>query len=504
MADDILNRLGQADWIGKTEPTVCSQLIMPVLMLLGYGEHTLHKVVEQQSYPLSDPWSSKGSRRVKLDYQPRVFEEGLWVMEAKGTNAIVSAQTLGQVRDYAIHPEVRAALMVTVDAAGFLVFDPWDEHWDEPLLTVGVNEVADRIEELRAVLGFDRVGDFVRRRHFDHLRRALSASLEFGVLEDAEREFRELIEEARVTIDSKRKEIHRTAREAAEALHERVLRQSGAWGVAQANNSPWIGRVSEWGDFARAVLMQEEVKRPTQILSVQPAIEAVYRPHVPEGAPLWRPLWWLRVVMLGGCIRLRGESGCEPYATDAAHQAMRDCLLEFADDPLAAAAWRHQRVMIPLQARIIGLAPFEKIAVDARAQLNAEALLRFDPTPSWFFGHAVRLATIRALAGVDPWTVEELDQKTAEAAEMLERFPVPMSEWLGPASDPWLLSWQDFSPLLMCGLAALNDHPGADELITGDSDICAAVAAAAASAHDLLRRPAVPLAARLGLKKALV
>ena len=56
--------------------------------------------------------------------QLRVYEEGLWVMEAKGADAEVSPATLGQVRDYAIHPEVRAALVVTVDAAGFRIFDP--------------------------------------------------------------------------------------------------------------------------------------------------------------------------------------------------------------------------------------------------------------------------------------------------------------------------------------------------------------------------------------------
>src|SRR5436190_17918479 len=87
-------------------------------------------------YPLRDPFVSKGSRRVRLDYEARVYEEGLWVMEAKGTDAAVDPKTLGQVRDYAIHPEIRAALMVTVDKAGFRVFDPWDKDWDEPLITV--------------------------------------------------------------------------------------------------------------------------------------------------------------------------------------------------------------------------------------------------------------------------------------------------------------------------------------------------------------------------------
>ncbi len=75
--DPILERLRAVDWRGKPEATVASQLIMPVLSLLGYGEHTLHKVVEQRSYTLRDPTTSKGSRRVKLDYEPTVYEQGL-------------------------------------------------------------------------------------------------------------------------------------------------------------------------------------------------------------------------------------------------------------------------------------------------------------------------------------------------------------------------------------------------------------------------------------------
>lgn len=499
MADETLNRLRSVDWMGKSEATISSQLIMPVLMLLGYGEHTLHRVAEQQSYPLRDPYMSKGSRRVKLDYEPRVYEEGLWVMEAKGTDATVRKKTLGQVRDYAIHPEVRAALMVTVDAAGFRVFDPWDEHWEEPLLAVGVNEVADRIEELRAVLGVDRVADVVRRRHLDHLRRALSASLEFAVLADADREFCELVREARATISKKRRAIHRKAREEADALHARVIRQSGVWGVAQHNNTPWVGRYADSRDFATAVLAQEEPQRPTQILQVWPAIEAVYRPHIQSGAPALRPLWWLHVVVLGGCIRLRGQPGCEPYATEAARKAIRHCLLEFPDDPLAAASWRYQHVMIPLAARLAALAPFEELSAGVMARLSAEDRIRFSPDPSWFFGHAVRNTAIRMLAAADPWTVGNLDAQTAETAATLDRIAVPDREWLGPLTDPWLRSWEQISPLLMCGLAMLAEHSGGDDLLTDDAGVLGAIETAASSEHELLRRPAIPLAERLEL-----
>lgn len=85
------------DWLGKSEPTVCSQLVMPVLQELGYGEHTLHKVLEQQTYTLKDPNIQKGSKRqVRLDYQPRVYEEGLWIMEVKGTDEKVRGRRSGR------------------------------------------------------------------------------------------------------------------------------------------------------------------------------------------------------------------------------------------------------------------------------------------------------------------------------------------------------------------------------------------------------------------------
>ncbi|MHB8491400.1 MAG: hypothetical protein ACYDA6_04185 [Solirubrobacteraceae bacterium] len=499
MTDPRPDFLKVADWLGKPEPTVCSQLVMPVLKELGYGEHTLHKVLEQKTYTLKDPNIQKGSkRRVRLDYQPRVYEEGLWVMEVKGTDDQVSFATLGQVRDYAIHPEVRAALMVTVDAAGFRVFDPWDEYWDEPILTVGVNELGDRLDELRAVLGVDHVAHFIRQRHFQHLRRAMSASLEFGVLSDAEREWQELVRDVRANIDAKRREQYRKAAEEYEALHERVLRQSGVWGVAQANNTPWIGTVSEWSDFANAVLYQAEEQRPTQILSAWRAVEAVYKDKVPEGAPWQRALWWLHIVVLGGCLKLRGQPGCEPYATDMARQEIRNVLLEFPDDDVERAFWRWQHVIIPLSVRISAFFPLEELSEQARARLSSEDRIRYRMDPTWFFMHLVRAGLIKQIGEIEPWTAERLDELTAEAEKSPVLTLTPSTEWVGPLGDPWLETWGKMSPLLECGLAALNDNPEGDDLLN-DAELRAVVVEAARSEHELLRRPAVPLAERLGL-----
>jgi len=495
-----LDRLRATDWTGKPEATICSQLIMPVLVLLGYGEHTLHKVKEQEPYKLRDPTISKGHRRVKLDYEPRVYEEGLWVMEAKGSDKKVVPKTLGQVRDYAIHPEVRAALMVTVDEAGFRVFDPWDLHWDEPILTVELDEVADRIEDLRAVLGVDRVPDVVRCRHLDHLRRALSASIELGAVADTEREFAVLIEEVRANIDSRRRELYRQAAQEAEELHDRVLRKSGVWGVVQHHNDPWIGSLSGADDFAKAVLHQEERQRPTQIGITRRAIEAVFKNRCPEGADLYRPLWWLHIVVLGGCLKLRGQPNCEPYATNATKQAIRDVLLAFPDDPVAAASWRLQRVLIPMLARLAALGPLEELSKQARTALSAEDQIRYRFEPSWFFMYAVRGGAVDTLSKVEPWTAEELDKQTAQVAATLERMPIPKGEWIGPMSDPWLESWQRVDPLLMCGLTALSQTPAGDDLLD-DLNLAKVIADAAGGDDELLRRAALPLTERLASRK---
>jgi hypothetical protein len=488
------------NWLGKPEPTVCSQLVMPVLKELGYGEHTLHRVLEQQTYTLKDPNIQKGAKRkVRLDYQPRVYEEGLWVMEVKGTDEEVSGKTLGQVRDYAIHPEVRAALMVTVDAAGFRVFDPWDEYWDEPILTVGVNQLTEHLDELRAILGVQHVAQFIRQRHFQHLRRAMSASLEFGVLTDAEAEWREMVKDVRASIDAKRRELHRKAAEEYEALNEQVLRQSGVWAVAQTNNTPWIGSVREWRDFADAVLFQPESQRSTQIVSAWRAVEAVYKGQCAKGANLQRALWWLHIVVLGGCLKLRGQPGCEPYATDYARQEIRNTLLEFPDDDVQRAFWRLQRILIPTTVRACAFFPLQGVSEQARAKLSPEDRIRYRMDPTWFYMHIVRVGLVKQLSEIEPWTAERLNELRAEADKSPLLTTTPEMEWIGPLGDPWLETWQKMSPLLECGLATLNDNQEGDDLLD-DPELRRVIVEAARSEHELLRRPAVPLARRLGLE----
>ncbi len=248
-------------------------------------------------------------------------------------------------------------------------------------------------------------------------------------------------------------------------------------------------------------MAQEERQRPTQLLLVRRAIETVYESRVPEGGELYRPLWWLHVVLLGGCLALRGQPGCEPQATEVARQAARDCLLGFPDDPAAAASWRLQRVAIPYVYRLAGFAPLDEVAAQAQVRLSAEQRLRHNIHPFWFLGHIVRSTTIDLLARVDPWTPEELDRRASQVATALSKLPEPPGRWHEGALDPWLRSWATHDELVMCGLAVLAAEDSGDDLLRADDVLQQVILREAMSDNELMRRAAVPLAERLGLIK---
>jgi hypothetical protein len=118
--------------------------------------------------------------------------------------------------------------------------------------------------------------------------------------------------------------------------------------------------------------------------------------------------------------------------------------------------------------------------------------------PTWFLMHFVRISVIDYLAQIDPWTVKRLDEETEKVTQSLRTITVPDREWIGPAGDPWLGSWETVDTLLECALATLLDDPSGDDLLA-DPELQAVIRQAAQSPHELLRRAAVPLIERLGL-----
>ena len=155
----------------------------------------------------------------------------------------------------------------------------------------------------------------------------------------------------------------------------------------------------------------------------------------------------------------------------------------------------------PLICRIGGFAPLDQVADAARKGMSGESRVRYPHVmgPEWFFNHAVRRIAIDTLAGVAPWTAEELERRAMEYETVLQSIRAPSGDWHGPAHDPWLQSWERRDPLLESGLAVMRSDDSGDDIIMQDAELQDAVRTAATSEDELLRRAGSQLATRLGL-----
>jgi len=482
-------RIAATDWTGAPEPTLRSQLIMPLLIALGYGEHTLNKIREERSYKLKDPTPMEGSRRIRIDYEPTVCAHRLWLIEAKGADHKTSLDTLKQAHYYALHPEVRAALMVVIDADGLSVYDPEGLHWDEPLMPpIALNAIAQDFERIRQVLAADRVAAFIRGLHKEHIGRALGTELDFGPVRETEREMKEVFEVARTAIRENQDRFLHEEKDRSQRSRERILKSTGVWAVAQEANSPFAHNLRHVDDYVTAVLNREPSARKAQMELTWPAVTPGWKGDRRDYGPP-RPLWWLRVVVLGACLRLRGEPGCEPLATEWARQGIRDHLLGFPDDPLHHAALRLQLAGIPLASRILGQCfDLHAEARRLRASWSAENKLRFGGDPGWLLTLMMRRVSVRMLRGQEPYTADALNARAAEAERALAHLPLPSAEWVGPATQDWFTCWERTDPLVECSLCVLGAG-GGDDLIH-EVDALGVVRAWAESDVALRRRAA--------------
>jgi Protein kinase domain len=324
----------------------------------------------------------------------------------------------------------------------------------------------------------------LRRRTVEELGASFERTLDERAVPELEAMTSQLLANAQTTIARKRDEAEMAKRQEIEDWRTGMIAAGEAGHLLKLLESAWPGPVRDGRDWADAVMacpidQREEELRHARRLR------------------LGRPLWWLHTILLSGALRLLDAPGCEPLAKELAVEAIRDHLLAFTDTPSAAAAWRLQRSLIPATARIGALAPFEKMAEDARARLSAaDRLHAFDA--SRLFMVSVNEAVRQRLLTIDPWTSETIGQVAAEVEESLGRLRIPDREWIGPMWDPWLESWKETSPMLECGLAILRDEPAADALLD-DEDLRRVIEDSATTGSPLLQLAAAPLAKRLGL-----
>lgn len=331
----------------------------------------------------------------------------------------------------------------------------------------------------------DVAGGEIRRRYVEQLGDSLAESLDSKAFPEVQEQIQKILTEARKRNDERELELRREAWRQSEASRKEFGADYGVRGVLDLFDSPWIGSVADGRAFAEAVLAQPAAQRADELDRAWKTL-------------MGRPLWWLHTVVLSGVLVLRGAEGCEPRATELARELARHHLLDFQGLPVSAASWRLQRSLIPSVARIVSLAPLAQLSDAMRSGMSAAERIQSAVRPTWIFMMVVRGQVRTYLRQIDAWTAENLNAEAVKAQAMLDRLPIPPREWIGPLGDPWLQTWREMDPLLMCGLAVLNDDPKGDALLD-TQDVKDAILAAANSEFELLRRPAVPLAERLDL-----
>lgn len=357
---------------------------------------------------------------------------------------------------------------------------------DSPAARPTMAEFADQLEGWAKAdpTRDDRAADAIRRHYVRSLGEQLAKSVDPRAFGRIEAEFREVFADARQQSAERQRELLRDAMQQGEASRRSLIDDYGIKAALDLHDSPWIGSLGAGDDFAYAVLRRDPVDRQAEL-------------HCARQILWGRPLWWMHCVALTGSLKLRGQDGCEPAATELAAQEVRDHLLEFADDPNRAAAWRLQRALIPATARIAAYGPLNELSRLTADRLSSEDRIRRPPSPGLVMMDLVRAVSRSRLRELN-WTTEELNAAAEEAESALERVPIPAVEWDGPFGDPWLQSWSQYSPLVMCGLAILDASRCGDDLVR-TPELRLVIEHAARSEFEALRRPAVPLAARLGV-----
>ncbi|WP_156358230.1 type I restriction enzyme HsdR N-terminal domain-containing protein [Sphingobium sp. Leaf26] len=141
------------------ELDVREEIITPILRALGYRKESMFSV--EREVPLRI-----AGKLLKPDYSLTLWEEDFWIVEAKrpsATKGKFGYAELRQAFEYAVHPEINAALLVLCDGHAIEVFDR-EHDLELPILRVERANLVRDFDQLRALLSPFQVWFFQKRR----------------------------------------------------------------------------------------------------------------------------------------------------------------------------------------------------------------------------------------------------------------------------------------------------------------------------------------------------
>jgi hypothetical protein len=159
-ARDELAKIENLDASGFYEQEVRTFIVDPIVQLLGYDKQT------DFSVDLGRPIEFLGTKKFP-DYKFHLWKENFWLIEAKRplpeNKDAFGYEALAQAVEYAIHPDINAALVVLCDGLILEIFDR-EVSLAGPVLHVDMANLRNEFDKIRALLEPMQVWFFQKRR----------------------------------------------------------------------------------------------------------------------------------------------------------------------------------------------------------------------------------------------------------------------------------------------------------------------------------------------------
>jgi hypothetical protein len=154
-----LTRIERLDTTGFSEAEVRAYVIDPIVRILGYEKGSIFSVDLEKKIDFLE-------KDKFIDYKMTLWKENFWLIEAKRPRPNKLAfeyRDLAQALEYAVHPEVNAALVVLCDGEKFEVFDR-EVSITEPILRIYRSKLSADFDKLRILLEPWQIWFFQKRR----------------------------------------------------------------------------------------------------------------------------------------------------------------------------------------------------------------------------------------------------------------------------------------------------------------------------------------------------
>jgi hypothetical protein len=174
-----LQRISMLDVSRYSEADVRAEVIDPVVRILGYQKDTYFSLQREKPLKVLDG-------DLSIDYNMTLWTEAFWVIEAKKVKRkplkFITSE-LQQALQYAVHPEINAALVVLCDGRVFEVYDR-EESVTKPAARVEVKHLPEQFQVLQALLAPWQSWFFQKRRVLRLVDKVLDYEINPGRLEE--------------------------------------------------------------------------------------------------------------------------------------------------------------------------------------------------------------------------------------------------------------------------------------------------------------------------------